>query len=197
MFYLCSHPERGERWYRRHFPTSRSLQKSDAICGEATPTSLYSEQAAGLAQQLVPDAKIIVLLREPAARAVSHYYHQFRAGVESRSIDEVFSADNIQRWRDGDCPDLPWRRYFKWSDYATGIRHWRERYPSKQILVLQAEDMFTDPQRTFNEVTDFLQIGPFELAAAKAFNVGESKKDFPKAYGELVDALSFEFMQAD
>ena len=35
MFYLCSHPERGERWYRRHFPTIRSLQKTDAI--EAFP----------------------------------------------------------------------------------------------------------------------------------------------------------------
>jgi hypothetical protein len=35
MFYLCSYPERGERWYRRHFPTIRSLQKTDAI--EAFP----------------------------------------------------------------------------------------------------------------------------------------------------------------
>jgi hypothetical protein len=188
--YLCSHPERGERWYRRHFPKRSTLNDRSAICGEATPTSLYSKQAAELAQQLVPKAKIIALLREPAARAVSHYYHQVRAGVETRSIDEVFSEENIQRWRNGDCPDLPWRWYFKWSDYATGLNYWRSYFPEDQLLVLQAEAMFANPLEILNEVTKFLNIRPIELGEAKVFNQGQSEKQLPQAFEDLKDALA-------
>lgn len=190
LFYFCSHPERGERWYRRHFPLVSTLKARSALCGEATPTSLYSEQAAQLARQLVPQAKIIVLLREPAARAVSHYYHQVRFGVETRSIDEVFSIENIQRWRQGDCPDLPWRWYFKWSDYATGSKYWDECYPSEQILILQAEDMFADPQKIYDQVTSFLGIHSQQLPDAKAFNAGASQKKLPAAYDDLREVMA-------
>lgn len=192
LFYLCSHPERGERWYRRHFPLISTLKARSALCGEATPTSLYSEQAAQLAQQLVPRAKIIVLLREPAARAVSHYYHQVRSGVETRSIDEVFSKESIQRWRQGDCPDLPWRWYFKWSDYKTGLKHWKACYPEKQILILQAEDMFTDPQKIYDQVTAFLQIDLQQLPDTKAFNTGATKKKLPMAYDDLREVMAYQ-----
>ena len=189
IFYFCSHSEKDERWYRRHFPRQQLLRQRGAICGEATPISMYHLHAAQRAAALVPKAKLIVTLREPAARAVSHYYHQVRAGVEARSIDEVFSIQNIESWKSGVSPDLAERLYFEWSDYATGLKHWLAHYPREQLLVLEAEKMFTDPQATVDEVSAFLAIEPFSLPTTQAFNAGTSKAAKPKAFKALQDSF--------
>ena len=190
IFYFCSHPEKTEQWYRRHFPKLNALQKANAICGEATPISLNSAKAAKRAFELVPQAKLIIILREPAARAVSHYYHQVRAGVESRSIDEVFSPTNIARWEQGDCPDLPRRFYFKWSDYATGIQRWLDYFPKEQMLILEAESMFEDTQSRVDLTCRFLGLSRVELPRLSAFNSGQVKAAKPKAFQCLKASFS-------
>jgi len=189
IFYFCSHLEKNERWYRRHFPRQSVVGKRAAICGEATPISLYIPHAAERVAALVPQAKLIVILREPAARAVSHYYHRFRNGRDSRPIDEVFSLEQIAKWEDGTLSEFD-RKYFEWSDYATGLKHWLFQYPREQLLVLEAERMFTDPQATVDQVCAFLTIEPFTLPTTQAFNAGTSKAVKPKAFKELKDAFS-------
>ena len=190
IFYFCSHSEKDARWYRRHFPRQSVVRKRGAICGEATPISLYYSHAAKRAAELVPQAKLIVILREPAARAVSHYYHQLRAGVETRSIDEVFSAENITKWTAGECPDLQQRYYFSWSDYATGLKHWLAHYPREQLLVLEAEKMFTDVQATVDKACDFLALESFSLPTTQAFNTGTTKAEKPRNFKALQDAFT-------
>lgn len=189
LFYFCSHPERGEQWYRRHFPRRKTLLDEQALCGEATPTSLYSGQAAKLAAKIVPAAKIIVLLREPASRAVSHYWHQCRAGVEKRSIEEVFSLENLRRWQRGDNPDLPGRHYFHWSDYASGLRHWLGSFPVEQILVLEAEKMFEDPQIAYDATLSFLGLPLRPLSRPEAFNPGGGHNKQPAFFAALQSAF--------
>lgn len=190
IFYFCSHSEKDERWYRRHFPKQSVVQKRGAICGEATPISLYHSHAAERAAALAPQAKLIVVLREPAARAVSHYQHQCRFGRELRPIDDVFSSENINRWEQGESPDLPERFYFDWSAYATGLKHWLVQYSREQLLVLEAERMFSDPQWTVDQVCDFLAIDPFTLPTTQAFNTGTSKAAKPKTFKALQDAFN-------
>jgi hypothetical protein len=168
------------------------LAAKGALCGEATPTSLYSRRAARLAHETIPGAKIIVLLREPAARAVSHYNHQVRFGRETRPIDEVFSEDNITRWQKGDCPVLAWRNYFKWSDYATGVEYWLANFPKEQVLIVEAESMFGDPQAALDQSCDFLNKSRIKLSRIEAFNAGQSKSPKPRLFRSLKDAFSRE-----
>ena len=189
IFYFCSHSEKNEFWYRRHFPRQSVVRKRGALCGEATPISLYHSRAAERAANLVPKAKLIVVLREPAARAVSHYQHQCRFGRELRPIDDVFSLDNISKWENGAPLDQPEERYFKWSDYATGLKHWLAQYPREQLLVLEAERMFSDPQATVDQVCDFLAIESVTLPTTQAFNAGTAKAVKPKAFKALQDAF--------
>lgn len=205
--YLCQHPQiigavpkevmfftaqfdRGEHWYRRHFPKQAYTRKVGMLCGEATPTYLYSMDAAQRGASMLPNAKLIVLLREPASRAVSHYYHQARSGVETRTIDEVFSVENIARWEAGDCPDLHARYYFKWSDYATGLEQWLKHYSREQLLVIEAERMFENPQLVVNQVCEFLQLKGCSIARSEAFNAGEKKAFNPKEMELLTSAFT-------
>jgi hypothetical protein len=188
IFYFCSHLEKDERWYRRHFPRQSVVEKRGALCGEATPISLYIPHAAERAAELVPQAKLIAILREPAARAVSHYYHRFRTGRDLRPIDEVFSLEQIAQWKEGLLSEFD-RKYFDWSDYATGLKHWLAQYPREQILVLEAEHMFSDPQATVDRVCAFLAIDPYTLPTTQAFNSGSAKASKPKAFKVLQSAF--------
>ena len=189
IFYFCSHTEKSERWYRRHFPRLNQVQREGLLCGEATPTSLYSARAAERAASLVPHAKIIAILREPAARAVSHYHHRLRTGRESRSIDEVFSSDQIQKWKEDTLSEFD-SKYFDWSDYATGLKTWLRHYPREQLLVLEAERMFTCPQAIVDQVCPFLAIETYTLPTTQAFNAGTSKAVKAKTFKALQNVFS-------
>ncbi len=89
--YLCGHPnvarprrkeihyfderfERGLAWYRRHFP----LVEKPQITGEATTAYLFAKNTPARAAALVPDAKLIAVLRDPVRRVISHYWHNKR-----------------------------------------------------------------------------------------------------------------------
>jgi hypothetical protein len=189
IFYFCSHSEKDEFWYRRHFSRQSVVRKRGALCGEATPISLYIPHAAERAADLVPKAKLIVVLREPAARAVSHYHHQCRFGRELRQIDEVFSLEQMAKWKAGALSEFD-RKYFDWSDYAAGLKHWLAQYPREQLLVLEAERMFSDPQATVDQVCAFLAIEPFTLPTTQAFNAGTAKAAKPMTFKALQNAFS-------
>lgn len=185
IFYLCSHPERGERWYRRHFPRRAALTQSHALCGEATPTSLYSGQAARIASELMPNAKIIVLLREPAARAVSHYYHRYRAGRETRAVDEVFTTSMIERLA-ADAPEGDTEKAIcDRGQYVRGLKHWKARFGESQILVLDADIFFQQTQAVYNQVCEFLNIPALTLATSESFNANTGLKQKPEHFREL------------
>lgn len=191
--YLCLHPQimgsmpkeimffsaqfdRGLAWYQRHFPRRLTLARAGALCGEATPTYLYSLQAPERVASVAPAIKLIVVLREPAARAVSHYHHQRRCGREKRPINEVFSEASIQRWRDGDCPDLSEKFYFNWGDYASALEQWLTCFRRDQLLILDSSELFENSKRTFEDVCDFLEIEDRGLSTEKAFNIGDHKE---------------------
>ena len=71
----------GELWYRSHFPTNlsrynfykRTNQK--LLSGEASPVYLFYPVVPGRMKELLPDVKLIVILRNPVDRAYSHYHH--------------------------------------------------------------------------------------------------------------------------
>ncbi|MEJ2557594.1 MAG: sulfotransferase domain-containing protein, partial [Anaerolineae bacterium] len=76
--------DKGINWYRSHFPlipykySVKRLRKQDLITGEATPYYLFHPHAPGRAAAIVPHVKLIVLLRNPADRAYSHYNHEVK-----------------------------------------------------------------------------------------------------------------------
>ena len=190
IFYFCSHPERGERWYRRHFPRRRRLRAANALCGEATPTYLPSGDAPHLVRELLPRVKLIVLLREPAARAVSHYHHRVRAGRESRSVDEVFSPAMVARVEAGRPQGETETLLCERSSYASSLRRWLDAFPREQLLVLEAETLFSSTQATLNTAADFLGLESFDLPAATAYNAANSQTALPRTFDRLVAAFA-------
>ncbi len=163
---------KGERWYRAHFPLAvrrivAGWLKRPFVTFEATPDYLFDPRAPQRAHDLVPDAKIIILLREPADRAISHYHHNERLGHEPldletalRSESERIAGEMERTLAEPDYRAVELRRfsYAGRSRYAEQIARWTERYPADQVLILKSEDLFGDTEATFARILEFLGL---------------------------------------
>ena len=150
------HYTRGEQWYRSHFP----LRAQGGTTFEATPSYLAHPDAARRAATVIPDARMIVILREPAERAWSHYRFRRSLGHETRSFEEAVNAeladpapDCFENFRSaGQIP------YLVAGRYAEQVERWNAAFGSDQILIIDADRMFTDPEAVLEQVEDFLGL---------------------------------------
>ena len=83
---------KGESWYRAHFQRTKEIQAT-GIPFEATPSYLFHPEVPQRINQLIPDVKMLVLLRNPTDRAISHYFHEKRKNRENLSIKEAFEKE--------------------------------------------------------------------------------------------------------
>lgn len=78
-------------WYRSHFPVLSGRRK--LVTGEASPYYLFHPRAAERASEVVPDARLISMLRNPVDRAYSHYRAQIKRVHENQSFEEALEED--------------------------------------------------------------------------------------------------------
>ena len=121
---------------------------------------------------LVPEAKLIVLVRNPVDRAFSHYQHEVALGREPLSFEEALEAED-ERLRGEEEHLLADPRYFShawWNytyrargRYAEQIERWLEVFPREQLLIVPSEDLGSDPDGTYGRVLEFLGAPPHRL----------------------------------
>ena len=172
-YYFFEHLDRGERWYRSHFPTSAARELAarrlggPVVTGEASPYYLYYPQAPGLVRASLPEVKLVVLLRDPVKRAYSHYWERVGQGVEPLGFAEALAAEPARLRGELERvfaePGYYSRAhdYFAYRDrgvYLPQLERWFAQYPRDRALVLRSEDLYRDEQATVDQVCDFLGI---------------------------------------
>ena len=134
---------RGLGWYESQFADAGGF----VARGEASPIYTMAHAFAGVPQRIakvVPEAKLIYLLRDPFERIRSHYLHRVAEGTERRSIDRaVREADYIWTTR-----------------YAYQLEHYLEHFPRDAILVLTSEDLLHSRRETLRTVFEFIDVDP-------------------------------------
>ena len=126
-------------------------------------------------RSLFPDMRIVVLLRDPARRAISHYYHNVRMGTEAiGSALEAFKAEegrvaaDLERMRRDPkfySTDVMTYSYLARGRYAEQLARWCEAFPREQILVQLSEHFYKQPDESFREICRFIGIAEKSLAA--------------------------------
>jgi hypothetical protein len=96
-------------------------------------------------KSLIPDAKLIYLVRDPIERIVSHYVHSCEAGREKRSIDEALRQ-------------LEGNKYIEPSRYYAQLERYLRVFPQPQILVIGMEAMRDDREEVLGSVFRFLGV---------------------------------------
>jgi hypothetical protein len=192
---------KGPAWYRSHFPTalSRSLARRRAprIVGEASPYYLASPGAARRARKLVPNTKLIVLLRNPVERAYSHYKERRRNNVEPLSFEDALRreeerlAGEVERMLEE--PEYvsyahEHYSYVRQGIYLPQIQAWMAEFPRQQFFVIRSEDLFEDPGKWYQQVLRFLGLPAWDPPDFRRFNFHPAK-DMPLSQREELSAF--------
>lgn len=190
VHYFDINYHRGERWYRRHF------HRTDAQrCGEASPYYLYHPMVPDRLKALVPAARLIVILRDPVERALSHYFHSVRRGYETLPMLEALMAEDRRLSGAAEGLDRPdgtsfAHQHFSYlarSRYPEQIERWRKRFDDSRILLLSNRDLRASPDQTYARVCEFLDITTIP-APSLTRELGGGNPEAPKAAREYLTA---------
>ncbi len=173
---------RGDRWYEAHFPSAAETRAlgADAVTIDASPYYMFHPAVAGRLRAYAPDAKIIILLREPVDRAWSHYWHEWNKGYEPLPPMEALDAE-VRRVPQphtsiGATREARYNHhhlaYVARSEYVPQLQRWQAHFPEKNILTLKSEDLFTAPQGVVDATTDFIGLPRLQNGRFRAENVG-------------------------
>ena len=175
MDFFSWHFDRGIDWYLAHFPPMPPGEQF--LTGEASPSYFDSREAPERLYSLFPEAKLIVLLRNPVDRAISQFYRLTGLNWEARSLDRVIS-DEIERLNQnpeyiiGEEPG----NYLARGRYIEFIKNWRTFFPQEQLLILKSEDFYAGAATTVKQVLEFLDLPEYHLSEYQNANPGSYQR---------------------
>jgi len=163
--------ERGVDWYRAHFPEEGQYR----VVGEASPYYVAHPDVPARLHQLLPHALLILLLRNPIDRALSHHQLMVRRGLEPLSFWEAVEREPERLRECGGVESPSWRTYsyLARSVYAPQIERWLGLFPATQLLVIKSEDFYRDPATVVTEVQTRLGLTPSQPRRMKAYHLSE------------------------
>ena len=184
LHYFDVNYSKGDDWYRDQF--SALDLKEGQITGESSPYYVFHPLVPGRIRSYDPDIRLIVLLREPSARAVSHYFHALKMGFESMSFDDALRMEG-ERLKGEELKMLKDPEYFSYSHqhhsyisrgfYALQLNHWLNYFDRDQLLILNSDDLFSNTQLIYSKVLTFLGLGQYSLKKMEAHNAGDKENE--------------------
>ena len=194
VHYFDLNYHRGPLWYRAHFPLG-GKGGDGAIAGDDSPYYLFHPLVPERVARDLPDAKLIVLLRNPVDRAYSHYNHEVRRDREPLPFKDALEREEgrlegeLERMdADGEYVSFPHQRqsYKARGRYAEQLSWWFEHVPRERFLIIQSERMFREPQAVLDGTLEFLDLPGMELDTYDVFNPG-SYSDLDEGTRDLLE----------
>lgn len=151
--------EMGLEWYRGLFAGAAPGQ----LLGEASQnytSPLFVEDAADRMARVIPDARLIYIVRHPVERTRSHYRHEVQRRRESRDLVTALRE--------------PGSVYLRQSSYASCLQPYIDRFPREQLLVIRFEDLVEPPWGAWSAVLRFLSLSERPLPEGE-HNVSNDK----------------------
>ena len=134
---------RGAQWYESQFPNDAKVR------GESSPSYALHPVLTGVPERMakiIPDARLIYLVRDPIERLLSHYrFARWVDRSEDRSFDEAIA-------------DLEASHYVAASRYGMQLERYLEHFPVSRILVIDRADLATNRADTLAQVFRFLAV---------------------------------------
>ncbi len=206
-FYLDSHPDirmsvekelqffsrddrwsRGVAWYRERLAAGG--KPGAALIGESSPQYTWYPFGPDVPQRmhsLLPDAKLIYIVRDPIERLLSQYMDWIHLFWEDRDIEAALS----------DVTTRP-NRYIEPGCYRTQLDRYLQYYPAENILVLTLEELSGDPDTTMARVYAFIGADPaFRSPALNETRNPQAGKRKPNALFRalMTERLRFELLE--
>ncbi|MCB9675604.1 MAG: sulfotransferase [Alphaproteobacteria bacterium] len=150
--------ERGLDWYAAHF----SRAQPDQVVGQTSPLYLFDERVPARMHAVMPDAKLVFVLRDPVGRAQSHYWHQVKKGSEEETLANALSLEESRI-----AASYGNRRRYSYQSrglYLEQLERFTTLWPDDRIHIVLFEDLVSAPERVVDGLCTFLGI---ETAGAR------------------------------
>jgi hypothetical protein len=145
--FFTTNRHRGLEWYRGCFAGGDAALLVDASTSYTLCPFPGQERSddpiVGTPERIArvsPEARFIYLLRDPAARAYSAYWHAVRRGWESRPLAAAITEES---------------RYIAGSSYAFQLRRYLEVFPIERFMLASTDAFLRDPQRVLEQCVSF------------------------------------------
>nr|WP_070961517.1 sulfotransferase [Hyphomonas sp. Mor2] len=128
--------------------------KDLSLIGEDSTTYLFSEVAPHRIKALLPEARLIFMLRDPVKRAYSQYWHLVKSGRVTSRFERAIHEQ---------------RSLILGSTYRSHLKTYIDLFGVDRVKVVLFEDFVADNQATLDDVTDFLGTARMQVDAGAAW----------------------------
>ena len=191
-YFFATRYDRGMSWYRSLFP----LARGGRVTYEGSVYYLAHPHAPERIRRHLPDAKLIVLLRDPVARTQSHWNHSRSKGREPLGFEAALEAEaarmagEVERLR-ADPGYVSHAHinhaYATRSRYVDSLRPWLENFPREQLLVLGSEELFERTAETVDAIQRFVGVRVADLGPYTPFNTRDYDRMDPETRQRLTE----------
>ena len=143
----------------------------------------------------MPKVKLITLLRNPIDRAWSHYWQSVRKKRETLSFEEAIRNQMQEEKISGNVEvikknnyKINLNQYLSGGIYVDRIKKYLDIFSNEQILILQSENFYNEPQSILDRISEFLNISKWKPKNYTKFNFHEEQPNMDKTLRkELVE----------
>ena len=132
---------RGTDWYRGHFDARARIR------GESSPNYTAYPHHLGVPERMhsvIPDAKLVYVVRDPLLRIASHWVHNYAKWREKGDLRSTLAHPNTS--------------YILRSQYHMQLQQFLRYYPREQILVFQQSDFRRERMDSLRQLFEFLGV---------------------------------------
>jgi Sulfotransferase domain len=176
---------RGPDWYYGHFPVERLARRRASRLGtepltfEASGYYMYHPLAPARMARELPDARLLMMVRDPVERAYSAHRHELARGFESEPFERALELEDARL--EGEAERMAadplyeshshrHHSYVRRGEYAGQLARLRALYDPDRILVVESEVFFVRPEQEYARVLEFLGLRAFTPARFDRWN---------------------------
>lgn len=165
---------RGDSWYRSHFPSEpykavvrRRTGQARVVTGEGSPYYSFHPLCPERIARTLPEARFIIMLRDPVGRAHSQYEHERARGFESLTFEAALREEEARLAGEEDRMraeplyvsfEHQHHSYVARGRYVDQLRRWHDHVDPDRLLVIDAGAFFADPDAEYRTVLRFLEL---------------------------------------
>ena len=185
--------EKGEAWYSSHFQFRKNKDSHNKTF-DSTPLYIFNHLAPSRIFRSLPNVKLIVVLRNPTERAISHYFHSKRKGHEWLPIMEALHKEDerlspVIKKYNFKSEAFIHHSYKSRGLYKYQIERYLEYFNRQQMLIISSDDLFDKTEYTLRNVFGFVGVEPgIRIRDLSPQNIGDNKREVdPDVYSYLND----------
>ena len=129
----------------------------DKLCGETTPDYLSSEGCDKYIHEVIPNAKLVVILRDPVERTWSHYLFSVLHKVETLDLRTALQEETERLKVKSDHTDI-FFSYLQRSRYVEHLLRFETLFGRDRLKIVFFEELLSDPKQVLQQLLNFLGL---------------------------------------